>query len=190
MIYKAKGGSKAYEYIKSVCEAEDKELKAYVKRVEEAVGFELDKFGGYMPDSTLTRICKVTSILVDKERWEQLDKKLWKKEEIFNGYIRIVPIKRTKQGKAISAVLSSYNAIIDYWQIVKELELKEGSSNRITIPKLYHSKTGHSFICLGDNVRADKDNPDLVEITRSEYERLIGRNKNYENNQIQSKETR
>ena len=53
MIYKAKEGSKAYEYIKSICEAEDKEFKAYVKRVEDSVGFELDKFGGYMPDSTL-----------------------------------------------------------------------------------------------------------------------------------------
>ena len=44
MIYKAKYGSKAYEYIKSICEAEDKEFKAYVKRVEDSVGFEFDKF--------------------------------------------------------------------------------------------------------------------------------------------------
>lgn len=173
MIYKAKEGSKAYEYIKSVCEAEDRELKAYVKRVEEAVGFELEKIGGYIPNTTLTRIYKVSSILVDKERWEQLDKKLWKKEEIINNYVRIVLIKRTKQGKAISAVLSSYNAVTDYWKILKELGLKEGSDNRIIIPQLYHSKTGHCFIRLGDYVRADKDNPDLVEITRSEYERLI-----------------
>lgn len=174
MIYKAKEGSKAYEYIKSICEAEDKEFKAYVKRVEDSVGFEFDKFGGYMPDSTLTRICKITSILVDKGKWEQLDKKLWKKEGVIKDYVRIVIIKRTKQGKAISAVLSSYNAVTDYWKILKELGLKEGSDNRITIPKLYHSKTGHCFIRLGDNVRADKDNPDLVEITMSEYERLIG----------------
>lgn len=172
MIYKAKEGSKAYEYIKSICEAEDKELKAYVKRVEEAVGFELDKFGGYMPDSTLTRICKVTSILVDKEKWEQLDKKLWKKEEIINNYVRIVLIKRTKQGKAISTVLSSYNAVTGYWRILKELGLNEGSGNRITLPQLRYTN-GHCFIRLGDNVRADKDNPDLVEITMSEYERLI-----------------
>ena len=139
MIYKAKEGSSAYEYIKSVCEAENKELKAYVKRVE------------------------------------QLDKKLWKKEEIFNDYIRIVPIKRTKQGKAISVVLSSYNAVTDYWKILKELGLNEGSGSRITIPQLRHSKTGHCFIRLGDNIRADKENPDLVEITMSEYERLIGK---------------
>lgn len=174
MIYKAKEGSKAYEYIKSVCEAEDREFKVYIERVEEAVGFELNKFGGYMPDSTLTRICKVTSILVDKEKWEQLDKKLWKKEEVIKDYVRIVPIKRTKQGKAISAVLSSYNAVTDYWKILKELGLKEGSSNHITLPQLRHSKTGHCFIRLGDNIRADKENPDLEEITMSEYERLTG----------------
>lgn len=172
MIYKAKEGSKAYEYIKSICEAEDKECKAYIKRVEDAVGFELDKFCGYMPDSTLTRICKVTSILVDKEKWEQLDKKLWKKEEVIKDYVRIIPIKRTKQGKAISAVLSSYNAVTNSIQILKELGLNEGSGNRITLPQLRYTN-GHCFIRLGDNIRADKDNPDLVEITMSEYERLI-----------------
>lgn len=174
MIYKAKEGSKAYEYIKSICEAEDKELKAYFKRVEETIGFELKKFGGYMPDSTLTRFCKVTSILVDKEKWGQLDKKLWKKEDVIEDYVRIVLIKRTKQGKAISAVLSSYNAVTDYWKILKELGLKEGSGNHITFPQLRHSKTGRCFIRLGDNIRADKENPDLEEITMSEYERLIG----------------
>lgn len=172
MIYKAKEGSKAYEYIKSICEAEDKEFKDYVKRVEDAVGFELKKFGGYIPDSTLTRICKVTSILVDKGKWEQLDKKLWKKKEVIEEYVRIVPIKRTKQGKAISAVLSSYNAVTDYWKILKELGLKEGSGNRIVLPQL-RSTNGHCFIRLGDNIRADKENVDLEEVTMSEYERLI-----------------
>lgn len=171
MIYKAKEGSKAYEYIKSICEAEDKEFKAYVNRVEEAVGFELDKFGGYIPVSTITRICKVTSILVDKEKWEQLDKKLWKKKEVIKDYVRIILTKRTKQGKAISAVLSSYNAVTNSFQILKELGLNEGR-NRITLPQLRYTN-GHCFIRLGDNVRADKENPDLVEITMSEYERLI-----------------
>lgn len=98
MIYKAKEGSKAYEYIKSICEAEDKECKAYVKRVEEAVGFELDKFGGYMPDSTLTRICKVTSILVDKKKWEQLDKKLWKEKEVKNPVSTVCGISEGNHG--------------------------------------------------------------------------------------------
>lgn len=174
MIYKAKEGSKAYEYIKNICEAEDKECKAYVKRVEEAVGFEFDKFGGYMPDSTLTRICKIKSILVDKETWERLDKKLWKKEEVtHDDYVRIVLVRRTKQGKAIDAVLSSYNAVTNYREILEQLRLKEGSGNRMLLPQPYYSKNSLCFIRLDDKIRADKENPDLVEITRSEFERLI-----------------
>lgn len=173
MIYKAKEGSKAYEYIKSICEAEDKEFKSYIERVEEAVGFKFNQFGGYTPDCTLIRIFKIESILVDKETWERLDKKLWKKEEItHDDYVRIVLVRRTKQGKAIDAVLSSYNAVTNYRKILEQLRLKEGNSSRFTLPQL-RSTNGHCFIRLGDNIRADKENPDLEEITMSEYERLI-----------------
>lgn len=172
MIYKAKEGSKAYEYIKSVCEAEDKELKAYFKRVKEAIGFEFKQFGGYTPDCTLIRIFKIESILVDKETWERLDKKLWKKEEVSHDYVRIVLVRRTKQGKTIGAVLSSYNAVTNYRKILEQLGLKEGNSSRFTLPQL-RSTNGHCFIRLGDNIRADKENPDFEEITMSEYERLI-----------------
>ena len=176
MIYKAKEGSKAFEYIKSVCEAEDKEFKAYIERVEEAVGFKFNQFGGHIPDSTLTRICKIESILVDKETWERLDKKLWKKEEItHDDYVRIVLVRRTKQGKAIDAVLSSYNAVTNYRKILERLRLKEGSGNRMLLPQPYYSKNSLCFIRLDDKIRADKENPDLVEITRSEFERLIGK---------------
>lgn len=172
MIYKAKEGSKAYEYIKSVCEAEDKELEAYFKRCKEAVGFEFKQFGGYTPDSTMIRICKIESILVDKETWERLDKKLWKKEDVSHDYIRIVLVRRTKQGKAIGAVLSSYNAVTNYRKILEQLGLREGNNIRFALPQLRYSQ-GHCFIRLDDNIRADKENPDLVEITMSEYERLI-----------------
>ena len=44
MLYEAKKGSKAYEYIKGILEAEEKERQAYMKRVEEAVGFEFEKY--------------------------------------------------------------------------------------------------------------------------------------------------
>lgn len=37
MIYKPKEGSKAYEYIKGILEAEHKEEKAYQARVEDAL---------------------------------------------------------------------------------------------------------------------------------------------------------
>lgn len=36
MLYEAKQGTKAYEYIKSILETEEKEYQAYIKRVDEA----------------------------------------------------------------------------------------------------------------------------------------------------------
>lgn len=44
MLYEAKQGTKAYEIIKSILDAEFEEHQAYMKRVEEAVGFEFEKF--------------------------------------------------------------------------------------------------------------------------------------------------
>ena len=46
MLYEAKQGSKADEYIKNILDAEEKEYQAYMKRVEEAVGFEFEKWQG------------------------------------------------------------------------------------------------------------------------------------------------
>ena len=37
MLYEAKQGSKAYEYIKGILDAEEKERQDYMERVEEAV---------------------------------------------------------------------------------------------------------------------------------------------------------
>lgn len=44
MLYEAKQGTKAYKYIKSILDAEFEEYQAYTKRVEEAVGFEFEKY--------------------------------------------------------------------------------------------------------------------------------------------------
>ena len=44
MLYEAKQGTKAYEYIKGILEAEEKEYQAYMKRVDEAVGFKFKKW--------------------------------------------------------------------------------------------------------------------------------------------------
>lgn len=54
MLYEAKQGSKAYKYIKSILDAEFEEHQAYMKRVEEAVGFKFEKYQGYQPNRTLT----------------------------------------------------------------------------------------------------------------------------------------
>ena len=79
MLYEAKQGSKAYEYIKGILDAEEKERQAYMKRVKEAIGFEFEKWQGYQPNRSLLREYEITAIWVPSERYEMLDKKVWRK---------------------------------------------------------------------------------------------------------------
>ena len=44
MFYEAKQGTKTYEYIKGILDAEKRERQAYMERVKEAVGFEFDDY--------------------------------------------------------------------------------------------------------------------------------------------------
>lgn len=93
MLYEAKQGTKAYEYIKSILDAEFEEHKAYMKRVEEAVGFKFEKYQGYQPNSTLTREYEITAIWVPSERYDTLDKKVWKKVDgvkLEDGYYLLI----------------------------------------------------------------------------------------------------
>lgn len=72
MLYEAKQGTKAYEYIKGTLEAEEKEYKAYMRRVDEAVGFEFEKWQGYQPNRSLLREYEITAIWVpmrNTKRW-------------------------------------------------------------------------------------------------------------------------
>lgn len=90
MLYEAKQGTKAYGYIKGILDAEEKERQAYIKRVEEAVGFEFEKYQGYQPNRTLTREYEITAIWVLSERYDTLDKKVWKKIDgvkLEDGYL-------------------------------------------------------------------------------------------------------
>ena len=57
MLYEAKQKSKSYEYIKSILDAELEECQAYIKRVEEAIGFKFEKYQGYRPNTTLSQEC-------------------------------------------------------------------------------------------------------------------------------------
>lgn len=175
MLYEAKG--KAYEYIKGVLDAEEKEYQAYMKRVEEAVGFEFEKWQGYQPNRSLLREYEITAIWVPSERYETLDKKIWKKRDgkmLEDGYyVAIAPNKRYKQGKAIAAVLSSYKAVTDHFKILKELGVvgvPQGSSFSITQLLRYKDRI---FAFFDDSIRAEKKNPDFTEITIGEYEDLI-----------------
>lgn len=100
MLYEVKQGSKAYEYIKGILEAEEKEYQAYMKRVDEAVGFKFEKWQGYQPNRSLLREYDITAIWLPTAQYEKLDKKLWREvdSQLFNDgrYVGVAPNKRYK----------------------------------------------------------------------------------------------
>lgn len=176
MLYETKQGSNAYEYIKGILDAEEKEYQAYMKRVEEAVGFEFEKYQGYQPNRTLTRVCEITAIWVLSERYDTLDKKVWKKIDgvkLEDGYyVAIAPNKRCKQGKAIASVLLSYKSVANHFKVMKELNIEVPQVSRFSITKLLRHKD-RIFVYFDDSIRAEKHNSDFKEITIGEYEDFI-----------------
>ena len=176
MLYETKQGSNAYEYIKGILDAEEKEYQAYMKRVEEAVGFEFEKYQGYQPNRTLTRVYEITAIWVLSERYDTLDKKVWKKIDgvkLEDGYyVAIAPNKRCKQGKAIASVLLSYKSVANHFKVMKELNIEVPQVSRFSITQLLRHKD-RIFVYFDDSIRAEKYNPDFKEITIGEYEDFI-----------------
>ena len=180
MLYEAKQGSKAYDYIKGILEAEEKEYQAYMKRVDEAVGFEFDKWQGYQPNRSLLREYLITAIWVPDAQYEKLDKKLWKKRDgkmLEDGYyVAVAPNKRCKQGKAIAVVLSSYKPVANHFQVMKDLNIGGSQGNSISITQLLRCKD-RIFAFFDDSIRAEKCNPDFKEITIGEYEDFVNSDK-------------
>lgn len=176
MLYEAKQGSKAYEYIKSILDEEEKERQAYLKRVEEAIGFKFEKYQGYQPNRTLTRVYEITAIWVLSERYDTLDKKVWKKIDgvkLEDGYyVAIAPNKRCKQGKAIASVLLSYKSVANHFKVMKELNIEVPQVSRFSITQLLRHKD-RIFVYFDDSIRAEKHNSDFKEITIGEYEDFI-----------------
>ena len=176
MLYETKQGSNAYEYIKGILDAEEKEYQAYMKRVEEAVGFEFEKYQGYQPNRTLTRVYEITAIWVLSERYDTLDKKVWKKIDgvkLEDGYyVAIAPNKRSKQGKAIASVLLSYKSVANHFKVMKELNIEVPQVSRFSITQLLRHKD-RIFVYFDDSIRAEKHNSDFKEITIGEYEDFI-----------------
>lgn len=176
MLYETKQGSNAYEYIKGILDAEEKEYQAYMKRVEEAVGFEFEKYQGYQPNRTLTRVYEITAIWVLSERYDTLDKKVWKKIDgvkLEDGYyVAIAPNKRCKQGKAIASVLLSYKSVANHFKVMKELNIEVPQVSRFSITQLLRHKD-RIFVYSDDSIRAEKHNSDFKEITIGEYEDFI-----------------
>ena len=162
--------------------------KAYIKRVEEAVGFEFEKWQGYQPNRSLLREYEITAIWVPSERYETLDKKVWKKRDsqmLEDGYyVAVAPNKRYKQGKAIAAVLTSYKAITNHFKILEELGVGVPQGGSFSITQLLRCND-RFFAFFDDSIRAEKHNFDFTEITIGEYEDLINSEKiAYENRRI------
>ena len=178
MLYEAKQGTKAYKYIKSILDEEFEEHQAYMKRVEEAVGFEFEKYQGYQPNRSLLREYEITAIWIPSERFATLDKKVWRKVDskmLEDGYyVAVAPNKRYKQGKAVAAVLASYKAITNHFKILNELGIGDSQSGSISITQLLRHKD-RIFVYFDDSIRAEKQNPDFVEITIGEYEDFVNK---------------
>ena len=176
MLYEAKQGTKAYEYIKGILDAEEKEYQAYMKRVDEAVGFKFEKWQGYQPNRCLLREYLITAIWLPTAQYEKLDKKVWKKRDgqmMEDGYyVAIAPNKRYKQGKAIASVLLSYKSVANHFKVMKELNIEVSQDGRFSITQLLRHKD-RIFVYFDDSIRADKHNSDFNEITICEYEDFI-----------------
>lgn len=178
MLYEAKYGSKAYEYIKGILDAEEKERQAYIKRVEEAVGFEFKKFQGYQPNRSLLREYEIVNIWLPTAQYETLDKKLWRKvdsQALEDGcYVAVAPNKRCKQGKYIASVFKSFNPATNFWDLMRKLDLYKSDFRSFSITQLLRHKD-RIFAFFDDSIRAEKCNLDFREITMGEYEDFINK---------------
>ena len=176
MIYQVKQGTKSYEYIKDVLDREYIEYKSYMKRIDEAAGFEVKKYKGYVPNINLSREHRITEILIPIEIYNKLDKKIWNelgKIKLEEGdYMQAKPNKRTKQGKLISKAMESYISVATQLQIMKELNLDFPDTKSFHLTQLFRNEDD-VFVYADDGIDAEKDNPDLKEITKSEFEKII-----------------
>lgn len=183
MLYEAKQKSKAYEYIKGILDAEEEERQAYMERVTEAVGFEFQKYQGYQPNRSLLREYEITAIWVPTERYETLDKKIWRKVDgktLEDGYyVAVAPNKRSRQGKAIAAAFKSFKPATNFWDLMRELHLCEPYPRSFSITQLLRCKD-RIFAFFDDSIRAEKLNSDFKEITIGEYEDLVNSNSEME----------
>ena len=180
MLYEAKQGTKAYDYINGILDAEEKEYQAYMKRVDEAVGFKFEKWQGYQPNRCLLREYLITAIWLPTAQYEKLDKKIWKKRDgkmLEDGYyVAVAPNKRYKQGKTIAAVLSSYEVVANHFQVMDDLNVGKPELSRFYITQLLRHN-GRIFAFFDDSIRAEKKNPDFTEITIGEYEDYVNSDK-------------
>ena len=176
MIYQVKQGTKVHDYIKHVLDMEYAEYKSYMERIDEAVGFKVERYKAHIPNASMTREYKITEILIPIETYNELDKKIWRevgKTSIEEGdYMSVKPNKRTKQGKLIGKAMESYNPVASQFQIMKELNLDFPNTHSFHLTQLFRHD-GNIFVYLDDNTDIGKDNSDLNEITESELNKIM-----------------
>ena len=181
MLYEAKQGTKTYEYIKGILDAEKKEHQAYMERVKEAVGFEFDDYLCCLANDSNDRKIEISYIWVPFKQCETLENKAWrvidwdKRED--GRYVAIVPNKRYKQGRLLASVLDSYKSLIGKDEIIKELGIDVSHVSPFGNKIMLFRRKDCIFVSFDDRARAEKCNPDFKEITIGEYEDLINSDK-------------
>lgn len=87
---------------------------------------------------------EITAIWVPSERYDTLDKKVWKKIDgvkLEDGYyVAIAPNKRYKQGKVIASVLLSYKSVANHFEVMEELNIEVSLASRFSITQLLRHK--------------------------------------------------
>ena len=165
MLYEAKQGTKAYEYIKGILDAEEKERKAYMERVKEAVGFEFDDYLCCLANDGNDRKIEIYYIWVSLKRYETLDKKVWRqmsRSKREDGlYIAIVPNKRYKQGKLLASVLDSYKPVIGKDEIMKELGIDVSHISPFCNKIMLFRRKDCIFVSFDDRARVKECNLDF-----------------------------
>ena len=174
MLYEAKQGTKAYEYIKGILEAEEKEYQAYMKRVDEAVGFEFDDYLCCRANDSNDRKIVISYIWVSLKQYETLDKKAWRqmsRSKREDGlYIAIVPNKRYKQGKLLASVLDSYKPFISKDEIIKELGIDVSHVSPFGNKIMIFRRKDCIFVSFDDRARVEECNLDFKKVDR----RILG----------------
>ena len=172
MIYQASPNTPSYDYIKRAFTARRSEYQAYLARVRRATGFaDIKSFSGFTPTNSMSGRYEIKSIGVTPDTFATLDRKVWREASRHGGLVYVAPIRRTRKGKAIGAALKSCGQMPTHYDIHVALHVDEPPIGRFSLAQILYVY-GHAFVYFDDRCRAERENPDLTEITQSEFDRL------------------
>ena len=173
MLYEAKQGTKTYEYIKGILDAEKKEHQAYMERVKEAVGFEFDDYLCCLANDGNDRKIEISYIWVPFKQCEALDNKAWRvidRDKREDGrYVAIVPNKRYKQGRLLASVLDSYKSLIGKDEIIKELGIDVSHVSPFGNKIMLFRRKDCIFVSFDDRARVEECNLDFKKVEIEGY---------------------